>query len=142
MGDGFISDKPALSSNLDLGQTVTTVLTPNSTSVANPLNDDSQTVMINFNVRSVTYWATLVSSSILKVMLAADRGCSVVTFKGRSLDPPMDGLTVSFSALGLGKYMVLLDGQIIDDGTVYNISGKPLGIFTTIVQSGSVMRMT
>jgi hypothetical protein len=135
MGNANVSYKPALLSNFQLGQTVTTILTPNSTSIATPLpNDLSQTTLVKFDVQSVSYWTTLVSNSTLQATLLANKGNSLVTF--------MKGLTVSFNAQGGGTYVVLLDGEIIDDETSYPMVGKPLGIFSSTTLVGSVMRLT
>lgn len=109
--------------NFNLGQSVTTLLTPNSQAETSPSGDINQNVIVCFQCHSVTYWSTLVSNGNTVVTLSKDKGTSDVTFKS--------GLCVEFNALSGGDYMVTVSGTIEDNDTSYKMKGKCLGIFTS-----------
>ena len=119
-----------MSELLSLGQVVTTPLTPNSKAQTSATGDAGQDTTVQFLSNDVIYWTAMVSNSNLSVSLAADRGNDVVTFKA--------GLTVKFLPQSGGEYIVTVDGNIIDSGSEYQLTGKYLGKFGA---SGEVMRM-
>jgi len=100
-----------------LANSQTTQLTPNSNSVAVGSGDPNLSTLININapVNGITYWAPSVSTGFKSVTLSADTGNSTVTFK--------KGLKVTMNQIGSTGYNVLLDGEIVDNGTVYPVTG-------------------
>jgi hypothetical protein len=100
-----------------LANSQTTQLTPNSNSVAVGSGDPNLSTLININapVNGITYWAPSVSTGFKSVTLSADTGNSTVTFK--------KGLKVTLNQIGSTGYNVLLDGEIVDNGTVYPVTG-------------------
>ncbi|MEM7481910.1 MAG: hypothetical protein AAF481_12115 [Acidobacteriota bacterium] len=117
-----LSDEGRVVEDFKGGQTVRTILTPNSDSVATASGDVNDTTQLQFQYNnSITYWAPSVTSSSGPAELGADVGNSVVTF--------MKGLTVTYNALSGGMYNVLCSGKIKDGNTIYNLTGKSLGTF-------------
>ena len=110
--------------NVDLvsSQSITTNLTPNSNSVAIASGDSNNQTSVPFQFQGrITYWNPSVSTSNTTATLALDTGNGVVTFK--------QGLNVTYKPIETNVYSVLLDGQIIDSGTIYNFTGAVLGTF-------------
>ncbi|PXX47039.1 hypothetical protein [Undibacterium pigrum] len=108
--------------NLVAAQTITTNLTPNSNSVAIASGDINNQTGVAFQFQGrVTYWNPSVSTSATTATLANDIGNGVVTYK--------KGLTVTYQPLQTAFYNVLLDGQVVDSGTLYNFTGAVLGTF-------------
>jgi len=106
---------------LDAGQSVNTPLTPNSNAIAVASGDKNNTTNLSFLFNNmIPYWSPQVSSASTTAILGQDIGNGVVTFK--------KGLTVSLITQQ-GYYIVVLDGQIQDTMSIYNITGKLLGTF-------------
>ncbi len=112
-----------MSDNFNLGQVITTVLTPNSKAVTSATGGSGQDTIIQFLTQEVPYWTAMLSNSNTSVVLNKNTGNSVVTFK--------KGLTVTFIAQAAGEYIVTVDGKIIDGGTKYKLQGKFLGKFSS-----------
>ncbi len=104
------------------GQTVKTILTPNSNSIVTATGSDNDTTQLQFQYNgAITYWSPSVSSASTTAILGANVGNDVVTF--------IKGLTVTYNALAGGQYNVLLTGQIQDGNSIYPITGMSLGTF-------------
>jgi hypothetical protein len=103
-------------------QTITTPLTHNSNSVAIASFKDGNTTSIQFQTNGVSYWNPTVSANLVQSTLGSDQGNSQVTFK--------KGLTVKYLPKSSTSYSVTVTGQIVDNGTSYNLSGLNIGTFT------------
>lgn len=93
-----------------------TTLTPNSNCSAVGSGDVNNSTLMQFMTpaNKVPYWSAMASEALSPVVLPADTGNAVVTFK--------QGLTVSFHAVG-AVYYVFLNGKIVDNGTAYPFTG-------------------
>lgn len=104
------------------GQSINTPLSPNANSVATASGDanNSTTIALQFQGR-ITYSSLSVTTGNTTVSLAADTGNQVVTF--------LKGLTVTYNPQNTTLYNILLDGNIIDSGILYQYTGFVLGTF-------------
>ncbi|HEX8457915.1 MAG TPA: hypothetical protein VF656_11510 [Pyrinomonadaceae bacterium] len=95
-------------------------LTPNSNSSALGSGDINNSTLVQFmsppNV--IPWWTAMTSNALRPVMLSADTGNAVVTFK--------QGLTISYLASGGSSYYVLLNGNIVDSNTNYTFTNALL----------------
>ena len=108
--------------NLVAAQTITTNLTPNSNTVAIASGDTNNQTGVAFQFQGrITYWNPSVSTGATTAALANDIGNGVVTFK--------QGLTVTYLPQTAAFYNVILDGDVVDSGTVYRFTGAVLGTF-------------
>lgn len=104
------------------GQTTNTPLTPNSNATASSTgNPNADTNCVFYYNQTIALWAPSVSASFTSTKLAEDVGNAVVTLKA--------GLTVKYQPLSAGMYSVLVNGDIVDSGSVYTLTGKSLGTF-------------
>jgi hypothetical protein len=96
-----------------------TQLTPNSNSSAVGLGDINNAILAQFlsppspSPNAIPWWTAMTSDALRPVVLSADIGNAVVTFK--------QGLTMSYLPAGGTSYYALLAGNIVDSGTVYPI---------------------
>jgi hypothetical protein len=93
-----------------------TTLTPNSNCSAVGSGDINNSTLMQFMTpaNKIPYWNAMASEALSPVVLPADTGNAIVTFK--------QGLTVSYYAAG-AAYYVFLNGKIVDSGTVYPFTG-------------------
>ncbi|MBB4952055.1 hypothetical protein H4S14_000097 [Agrobacterium vitis] len=105
----------------DCGATQTTQITPNSFTVASSLNNANNALTIAFQTGNVTYWTAQLSTANVNVMLSANRGNAVVTFRR--------GLSLQLIANGSAGFNIFLTGVVSDDGTEYSLTGAFLGTF-------------
>ncbi|MEG2031597.1 MAG: hypothetical protein RR376_13215 [Janthinobacterium sp.] len=109
---------------LGAGQSVTTNTSPNSLALAIASGDANNQTGVAFQFQGrITYWNPGVSTGYTTIKLANDTGNAVVTWKA--------GLTVTYSPQTTGLYNVLLDGEIVDSGSVYVYTGFVLASFTS-----------
>lgn len=94
-----------------------TQLTPNSNSSAVGSGDINNSTLIQFMSppNKTAWWTTMTSDALMPVVLSADIGNAVVTFK--------QGLTVTYRATTGNSYFVYVNGNIVDSNTVYSMSG-------------------
>lgn len=112
----------------DGGQTVNTTLTPNSNCRATASGDPTDDTQLLFMYADrIPYWSPIVNSSTKEITNDRDRGNDVVTFT--------KGLRVTYTPLFNGYYTVLVDGEIVDSGSTYKITGKSLGTFSAAKQA-------
>lgn len=104
------------------GAAQTTMITPNSQTVAVSLSNPNNAIMIVFRTGNVTYWTVMLSTSVIDVVLSSNRGNAVVTFR--------KGLALHLTANGSVGFNVFMSGDIVDDQTKYSITGAYLGTFT------------
>ena len=110
--------------DFEAGQTTNTILTPNSNATCTASGDTNDTTQCSFLYNnSIPYWSPSVGSGNRTVELGSDVGNAVVTFKA--------GLTVSYLPQSGGFYTITVDGQIEDSGSIYNLTGKSLGTFSS-----------
>ena len=103
-------------------QCVNTSLTPNSNAITQATGNPSNLTSVVFQFQDHgTFWTPSVSVSNANAVLSKDVGNGVVTFKA--------GLAVSYVAMNVDCYNVLLDGEIIDSNSVYNFAGAVLATF-------------
>lgn len=104
------------------GAPQTTLITPNSQTLATSLENVNNQIMIGFSTAGTTYWTVMLSTSVVSVVLSSKRGNAVVTFQ--------PGLTAYLVANGSAGMNIFLTGDVIDDGTTYSMTGTFLGTFT------------
>jgi hypothetical protein len=113
--------------DFEAGQTTNTQLTPNSNATCAASGDSNDTTQLAFLYNNlIPYWSPSVGSGNTTATLGMDRGNAVVMF--------MKGLTVTYIAQAGGTYTVVVDGSITDSGSVYQLTGKSLGIFNSKVK--------
>lgn len=106
----------------EAGQSTNTPLTPNSNAicaVSGNENDDTQVSFLYNN--QIQYWSPSVSSAFTSTTLGNDIGNAVVTFK--------EGLKVEYLPQSGGMYTVVVNGQIEDGSSTYDLTGKSIGTF-------------
>jgi hypothetical protein len=111
----------AAAADTGCGAPQTTLVTPDSQTVATSLNNPNNQITIVFRTGNVTYWTVMLSTSVVNVVLSSNRGNAVVTFQ--------QGLTVHLTANGSAGFNIFLSGNIVDDGTTYSLTGTYLGTF-------------
>lgn len=119
---GFLTVGVAAADTNSCGEPQTMQITPNSHTLSSSLSNPNNAIQIAFLTGEATYWTAMVSTANLTVSLANNRGNAVVTFQ--------QGLTIASSPKGEGKgFDLFLTGTIIDDTTVYTLTGAYLGAF-------------
>jgi hypothetical protein len=105
-----------------------TQLTPNSNCSAVGSGDINNSTLVQFMSppNKIPWWTTMASDALMPVVLSADIGNAIVTFK--------QGLTVTYRATTGNSYFVFLSGNIVDSGTVYPANGT---VIYTSTQSAS-----
>ncbi|MEM7481911.1 MAG: hypothetical protein AAF481_12120 [Acidobacteriota bacterium] len=111
--------------------TVVTPLTPDSSSECRATGDVNDDTWVYFRAGKTIYWTVLLSSANTQVVNSKDRGNEVVTFK--------KGLTTDFLSQAGGAYSITATGEIVDDYTSYQITGKQLGSFGSSVLSVALL---
>lgn len=97
-------------------------ITPNSQTMSSSLANANNAMQISFRTADTSYWTAMVSDANTGVSLGTDRGNAVVTFQ--------KGLTVLLSPRGGSDgFDLFLTGTIVDDSTVYTLTGAFLGHF-------------
>lgn len=95
-----------------------TTLTPNSNSSAVGSGDINNSTLVQFMSppNSIQWWTAMTSDALLPAVLSRDIGNATVTFK--------KGLSIAYYATSGGAYYVFMNGDIVDNGTIYSFTNQ------------------
>ncbi len=105
-----------------MATTINTPLTPNSNCIATATFANGNLTQLSFQTGGIAYWSPSVSANFTTAKLAKSAGNDSVTF--------LAGLTATYISQTSSSYMITLNGEIQDAGTIYPIVGLSLGTFT------------
>ena len=101
---------------------VNTPTSPNTNVVTTPTFDTNNTTNMSFQYQGrIPVWTPSVSQSVQTAELGNDTAIGSVVW--------VKGLKVTYQALSATQYSIILDGKIMDGGTIYTHVGTTLGIF-------------
>ena len=112
-----------------------TTLTPNSNCSCTGSGDANNSTLCVFMSppNGIQWFTQTVSNGNPKVTLHGDVGSGVVTFK--------KGMTIQLNSTGGNQYVVLLSGEIVDNGNQYTFTGLVIYMSTGATTSEPTVKL-